>query len=230
MKKLSVLAVCVASLSVFAEGAAAPPQLDYREFRKDQSAFLESWREYVAANTAAKDIAVSKQVSDNYFIAVNAGMPVMFGVEWSGASVPKLVSAYDFINQGETPIRLPAELKSQAVIVSKDGKDSIAGVAFGSSLNRSLMALDHADSGKLAIGIGVGHNFDWCGWNCGLTSEFNMVVNGLQVGALSAKATALNGLQVGGMTQAFYSDSIGVQIGILNSNGRFTLPLLNIVW
>ncbi len=228
MKKLSAFAVCVASLSMFAGAVAAPPQCDYREFRKDQAAFFDGWRAYVAENTAEKDIKVSGQVGDNYFVTLRCGLPGVSGRNMEGKSSP----AYEFINRGETPVKLPGEVKSQAVIFTdKAGVMSIAGVAFGDGLNYStLMALDHAGAGDFELSIGGGYNLDWCGFSCGLTAELNMVMNGLQVGLLYAKATALNGMQIGILNRARYSDSLGIQIGILNSNGRFTLPGMNIVW
>lgn len=224
MKRLSVFAVCVASLSIFAGEAAAPPQCDYREFRKDEAAFFDSWQKYIAENTTAKDMKTINSYS--YSLVELRLLPKKFKPE------VEFSLAYDFINKGENPVRLPEQLKSQPIIAKKKGDDPIlVGVGFGNKIDtEALISQDYSRCGMFGLQMKTTHNFDWYGVYCGVTVDMSLVVNGLQIGALSAKATALNGLQIGALTRATYTDSIGIQIGLLNNNGRFTLPGINIVW
>ncbi len=56
-------------------------------------------------------------------------------------------------------------------------------------------------------------------------------VNGIQIGGLFSYSRKLNGLQVGGLLNAATtSDFFGIQVGLLNYNGRIWLPLINLVY
>ncbi|MDD4816440.1 MAG: hypothetical protein PHI85_00530 [Victivallaceae bacterium] len=222
--------------AVTASVVPAPPNADYRAFIAAPDNYYRNWQAFMAVAGGA-EMSVPELPKSGWSYNIDTGF--LFNVAGIGRLLwgdpgMKTMTAQEYLavnGKSGAAVAWPADLASQPVIaVKRSGKVSFVGVDFPAYGRPALLANRSGDANIIVfIGvekIGIRH-----GLGVGLTSETSAVMNGIQLGVLRNRGFSVNGFQIGVLNSvAVPGAGVGLQIGLLNDNGRIMLPLLNVVY
>ncbi len=235
---LTAAAVVEAAVPV-AESAPAvltPPNAGYQTFIADPMKYYQDWQAFMAEAGGA-EMAVPELPKSGWIYTVQSSFLFNLaglGRLMFGAGDGTLMTAQEYLavngKSGAAAV-WPADLDSQPMVnVKKSGTPVLCGADFPAYGHPALLA-NRSGSAYSILFLGVEKIGVRHGIEVGFTSEPSSVMNGIQLGILRNRGFSVNGFQIGVLNSvAMPGVGIGFQIGLLNDNGRFTLPLLNIVY
>jgi len=221
------------------EPALTPPNWSYGQFAESPESYYAAWNTFLTqvATAAGQQQPAVRLDTDGWNIKTSVGNVLFSWMLMPFARMPETINAQDYVGRFYPSVRVnwPLNMNSRPILnIREFNQPEFIGSEFELTQFRSAYISNVTGTngeGILTLGIskiGVFHGID-----VGLECNDSYKLNGVQVAAWKNYAAVLNGFQIGVFNSVSYTlgrNGLGLQIGLLNYNGRRTLPILNIVY